>query len=462
MKICLINPPWNIRKDNIWSHIRPAYPHLGLLDLAAVLEREGIDADIVDFPALLLDWRGIEEKIRTLHYDYFGITATTSVAHNGYRVSEIIKKFSAGSKVIFGGVHATSLPEEPLQKGMADFVIRGDGEEALVKLLKGSPVSNIAGLSYKDTGAIRHVQPNGFVEDLDDLPFPAYHKIDMKLYKPTPGSYKRLPAINLITSRGCPGKCTFCNSAHVQLRRRSAENIFEDIAILVRKYGIKELSFYDDTFTVYPGTVMRLCELLMKNKIRITWSCFARTDCVNTAMLKAMKAAGCHQIMYGIESANEKILESIRKNVNLEKTAKAVRMTKDAGISVRCTFMFGNPGETRETIDETIAYSIALDPDIALYNITTPYPGTEMFEWARENGTLITQDWDRYDLGEPVMNLPTIDNETLKKKYKEAFRRFYLRPKCIVRQLVSMNLPYLFRGARALGNFFIRSRRPQS
>ncbi len=457
MKVCLINPPWITRQGNIWTNIKSTMPPLGLLYIASVLEKANIHVDVIDFQALGLDLDQIEEKIQNLQYDYYGITSTTSIVKKGYLIAGFIKKFHPSATVVLGGIHATSLPEEPLKDPNIDYVVRGEGEEAFLKLVQGVPAKGIPGISYKEDGESRHIQPNGIIQDLDALPFPAYPKLDLKLYRPAVGAYKRLPAINMLTTRGCPGKCTFCNSADIKLRKRSAENIFQEMEMLSKKYGMKEISFYDDTFTVYPTKVKRLCELLIENKIDLTWCCFARTDCVSPDMLNRMKQAGCHQVMYGIEAADEQILKNIKKEINLEKNKKAVEWAQKAGITVRCTFMFGNPGETEETIDETIRYSIYLNPDIALYNITTPYPGTEMFDWAKKNGYLTTEDWDNYDLSVQVMALPTITNELMQKKYKEAFKKFYFRFSFIAKKIFAIvslrDLTLLREGVKSVFGF---------
>ncbi|HBB66892.1 MAG: hypothetical protein A2X28_03320 [Elusimicrobia bacterium GWA2_56_46] len=438
MKVCLINPPWATKSDNIWTKIRGTLPPLGLLYLAAYLEREGIDADILDCQTGLRSWQEIENELRRGKYDLYGITGTTSIISNAYRIAGIIKAAHPGAKVVMGGVHVTALPEEALAKDTVDFVIRGEGEKALLELAKGGAPDAIPGLSYKSGGKMFHTGGYGVMADLDAIPFPAFHKVDLKAYRPALNSYRRLPAINMMTTRGCPGRCTFCNSANIPLRRRSADNIYQEMKMLSEKYGIKEISFYDDTFTVFHDNINRLCGLLLAGGIDLTWSCFARVDTVTPALLGKIKAAGCHQVMFGIESASPEILKNIRKNIELEKNKAAVKMAKEAGITVRCTFMFGNPGETERTIDETIRYSLELDPDIALYNITTPYPGTEMFGWAKEKGYLLSENWDDYDLSEPVMRLPTIPVETLKLKYKEAFRAFYFRPRVVFKKIFDM------------------------
>ena len=463
VKIYLINPPWFTKEDNIWSYIRGVNPPLGLLNLAAYLEKAKVDVDIIDFQTSSWSWEGIERKVQSLKCDFFGITATTPIVNNAYRICDIIKYLHPSSKIILGGVHATALPEEALGKPAIDYVVRGEGEVALLSLIQGAPLDGIAGISYRENGKYKHVKPDGIIPDLDDLPFPAYHKINLSDYHPTVGSYKRLPAVSLLTTRGCMGKCTFCNSANIPLRVRNADNIFQEIEMLSRKYGIKEISFYDDTFVAYRKNIMRLCELIIKNKLDLTWSCFARTDCVNTDILKIMKRAGCHQIMYGIESAQKEILANIKKHcIDSRSIKQAIEITKKAGITVRCAFMFGSPGETEETIDDTIEYSIRLDPDIAIYNITTPYPGTEMFRWAKERGYLRTENWDDYDLSKPIMDLPTINGKVLTQKYRQAFVRFYFRPKLIFKKMFSIrfltDLPILIKGMKSILNFACRIR----
>jgi anaerobic magnesium-protoporphyrin IX monomethyl ester cyclase len=386
-----------------------------------------------------------------LRYDYFGITATTSVANNANRLSKLIKYYHPQSKIVFGGVHVTALPEEPFARGCADFVIRGDGEDSLVQLIKGETYRKINGLSYLNNGRVDHVRPDGYINDLDLLPFLAYDKIDFKRYRPAAGSYRRLPAINMNTSRGCPGKCSFCNSANIPLRRKSAERIFHEIRILRNQYGVKEIAFYDDTFTVYPATVMELCGLFLKHKMRMSWSCFARADAINFQMLRAMKKAGCHQVMYGVESGSRQVLENINKNIDLDKTESAIGMTRKAGITTRCAFMIGNQGDSIESIHRTIQYAIKLAPDIAVFNIATPYPGTGMYAWAKKNNLLVTENWDDYDLGTPVMALPGLEGKEVKRKYQDAYRLFYFRPRYIAHKLFSRDLWRLSSFIKATG-----------
>lgn len=457
MKICLINPPWEVKKGSIWNQVRSSMPPLGLLYIAGYLETKGYNCDVRDFQANLDTWDKIEQTIDNDYYDIYGITATTSLAYNAYRIAALIKKRHRKTIVVLGGVHPTALPEEALTMGKADFVVRGEGEYIFLGIVKGEAPFLINGISYLKDGKAVHVGPPGLVHDLDSLPYPAFHKVNLKLYRPAVGAYKRLPAINMTTTRGCPGRCTFCNSASVKLRNRSAEHIYGEIKLLTEEYGIKEICFYDDTFTVYPKNIHKLCQLMIDNKIDVTWSCFARTDCVNESLLADMRKAGCHQVMYGIESSNKTILKNIKKGIHLEKNSIAVELAKKHGITVRCTFMLGNPGETPATIDETINYALSLDPDIALFNITVPYPGSEMFDWADKHGYLLSKDWRDYDLSVPVMSLPDAPVEVLKQKYKLAFKKFYFRPAFLMKQLKRFlsprEFPLLVEGIKSILKF---------
>jgi len=368
-------------------------------------------------------------------------------------VSKIAKSVFPSAKTVLGGVHPSVMTDEVLKEESIDFVIRGEGEETLNELISGKEIAKISGLSYKIGNKIIHNQSRPVVQDMDTLPIPAYHLLPIKKYFPAKGSYKRLPAMGMMTSRGCPGRCTFCMGNYLgdKIRVRSAEKIFEEILLLHNKYGIKEISFYDDTFTTRKENVKKLCEKIISEKLDISWSCFARVDFVDEDLLKIMKLAGCHQIMYGVESGDEEILKNIHKKISFEKVEKIVKITKKLGIEVRAAFMFGNPGETIETMQKTIDYAIKLKPDVVIFNITTPYPGTEMFKWAKEKGILITENWNEYDLSKPIMNLPTVKPEDVIKYYNKAYKDFYIRPGYLLNRVLKIrNLSDVIDGVSAL------------
>ncbi len=441
MDVLLINPPWLTKDGNIWHGVKSTSPPLGLLYVAAYAEARGASVHVMDVNAERLHFEDIEAFVADRRPRWIGLTAVTAQIINAARIAGIARRVSPKTRIVIGGVHATAMPDDVLRDESVDFVIRGEGELPFASLVEGEPRDLIPGLSYRDErspNGIRHNKLGEPIRDLDSLPTPAYHLIQFDLYKPAVGAYRRLPAVNMTMTRGCPGKCTFCNSAETALRTRSATHLVDEIQKLQTRYGIREVSFYDDTLTIFKPQVAEMCDLIIQRGIDLTWSCFARTDCVSPGLLRKMRAAGCHQILFGIESADPDILRNIRKPIDIEQTRRAVRMVQEAGIAVRAAFMFGNPGESTETMRRTIDFAKDLDPDIALFNITTPYPGTQMFDWAKRNGYLRTLDWSDYDLANSVLELPTVSSEEVNRMYKVAYREFYFRPRYLLRRFMRL------------------------
>jgi len=433
--ILLINPPWITRDDNIWHGIKGAMPPLSLLSIGAVLEQAGFKVSILDAHVRQLSEADVAEEIAKLKPSVVGLTVMTSTAIVSHRIAQIAKAVDPQIKVVVGGVHVDALTEEALRNQAVDYAVRGDGEYTMLEFCRGKNPEEIKGLSYREDGRVVHNPPRPIFMDLGELPRYAYHLVPMHKYYPAVGAYRRLPAINMLMTRGCPGKCIFCNSAETALRTRPAAKVVEEIIHLRDTYGIREIQFYDDTFTVMKKNVLEFCRLMGEKKVGVSFSCFARTDCFNEEMARALKKAGCHQVMFGIESGSPEILKILRKEIDLDKTKHAVQLAKRNGIEVRAAFIFGTPGETEETVEETLQYAIDLDPDIAIFNITTPYPGTQLYAWAEEEGVLLTNDWWEYELGGSIIDLPALDCQTIRAAYDRAFRAFYNRPKLYFRRL---------------------------
>ena len=439
MDALLINPTWLTKNGNIWHGVKSTSPPLGLLYVAAAAEAAGARVAVLDMNAERLRYEDIQRFVLEHKPRFVGFTAVTAQVASTQSVARLIKNVSPQTRIVVGGVHATAVGDEVISDPHIDYLIRGEGERSFVQLLDGAAPEAISGLSYRDSGgAVVHNEQAAPITDLDSLPAPAYHLIKFDAYEPAIGSYRRLPSITMTMTRGCPGKCTFCTSASTPLRTRSAENVVAEIQQLQARYGIREVNFYDDTFTVFKKNVMQLCDLLIERGIDITWSCFARADCVSEPLLAKMRRAGCHQILFGIESADPQILANVQKPIDIDRTTSAVRMVKRAGITVRAAFMFGSPGETVATMQKSIDYAIKLAPDIALFNITTPYPGTKMYDWAKVNGYLRSKDWADYDLANAVMDLPTVSAEQVNRMYRAAYRQFYFRFSYLLRRLTCM------------------------
>ncbi|MFH1671319.1 MAG: radical SAM protein [Candidatus Portnoybacteria bacterium] len=440
MDILLVNPPWHKDSGNIWKNVSACLPPFGLAILASLARSKGFSVSIIDCNAERIGLDKMEEILPKDNPKFVGITATTVLIDNALELAKIIKRKYPKAKVIMGGVHSTVRPKEVLEKSEVDFVVMGEGEHSFLDLLSGGNPGEIKGIGFKENGRAVINESGECIPDINVFPLPAYDLLPMERYYPALGSYKRKPSFGMITSRGCPGRCTFCkgNILGEVIRFKSPEKIIEEIEYLQKNYGIKDVTFYDDTFTSSKKRVMEFCRLLKDKSIDLTWCCFSRVDTVDLEMLREMKKAGCYQMMYGVESADPQILANINKRISLEKVEETVANTKKAGIEIRLAFMLGNPGETEETIQKTINYAIFLDPDLVSFNITTPYPGTEMFEWARRKGYLIHEFWSDYNLAKPVMDLPTIDSRKVLRYYKKAHRQFYFRPGYILKRLIKI------------------------
>jgi len=440
MRVLLINPPKHeMHKENIWKKIDTCLPSLGLAYIAAYIEKDGAEVKILDLVVENFSYDNFTKYLKEFNPDFVGITASTVTIIGALSIAKISKEACPNAKIVLGGAHPTAMPEELLKESFVDFVVRGEGEVTFAELIKSyDNPEKILGISYKDkNGKIVNNDPRPFIEDLDSLPFPAWHLLPMGKYKPSLGNYKRLPAMSMICGRGCPGVCTYCFSKPFgkKIRFRSAKNIIEEMKLLIKNYGIKEISFYDENITTNRQLVQEMCKIIIDEKIDITWACQSRVDTIDEETLKLMKKAGCHQIGFGIESADTEILKNIKKSIPLEKSIDAVKMTQKAGINARANFMFGSPGETEETMEKTIQFAMKINPDFVVFNITTPLPGTEMFDWAKENGYLTTTDWHDYDFSRHIMKLPTIDSKKVEEFYNKSYRRFYFRPKFMIRHL---------------------------
>jgi radical SAM superfamily enzyme YgiQ (UPF0313 family) len=437
MRFLLINPTRKIERNNIWRIIKSSTPPLGLAILAAQLEQHGFQVDIIDAQALQYSPEEIIANacIADDFYDIIGFTATTPEIESATKTSLLFRSAFPNARILFGGVHPTIFHRELVETGIADLVIRGEGEEPIVVLARSSDLSEVPGLTWKNKAG--KVVVNALPEkltDLDSLPLPAYHKLPMKLYRSALGAARKSPSIGMITSRGCPGTCTFCYSGMFGkiIRYASANRVLEHVTFLKKTYGIEEVSFYDDTFTTDRKRIIELCNLFIKEQLNLSWSCFARIDTVDKQLLDIMRNAGCHQIMYGFESSDDSVLKTINKRVTSKSYLDVVQMTRASGIDIRGAFMIGSPGETEQSVIQTIQFASNLGIQFAIFNITTPYPGTTLYNWAENKNCLIHHNWEDYDYAHPVMKLETLSPESVQKLYRHAYRAFYLRPSYLI------------------------------
>ncbi len=459
-KVLLINPPWVIGEDkNLWKEVASCWPSLGLAYIASVLEEAEHEVFYLDCSA---EHYTVSDTIEALKkytdLDFIGFTATTPLINNALAIAKEAKVIFPNAKTIFGGVHPSVMTDEVITNSAVDFVVVDEGEYTFRDLVNNKPLNEILGLCYKQEGKIIKNPLRPLIHDLDQIPPPAYHLLPMDKYYPAIGSYKRLPAMILFATRGCPGRCTFCyRTFRGMVRKRSARNIINEIKILQKDYGIREVAFYDDTFTLFKNVIQDFCNIVIEEKMDLKWSCFTRVDHINKELLKLMKRAGCHLILFGVESGDEEMLKRINKKISLEQVQEIVDDCRKIGIETRASFMFGNQEETEETIKKTIDFAIKLDPDEAQFNIATAYPGTELFDWAKEKGYIKSFNWDDYSMSNVVLEIPGLPPEKLQYYYELAHRKFYFRPKIIIRRLMHVRSWAQFKqeikGGLALFNF---------
>ncbi|MET1123975.1 MAG: radical SAM protein [Archaeoglobaceae archaeon] len=440
--IALINPNADVE---VVRRLDISTPPLGLGYLAAVLRERGFKVRIIDDLVEKLSFERLLKRIR----DAFmvGITSTTPTFNAALRYARMIKEALPNVFIILGGVHVTFRPQDAF-KGSVDAVCMGEGEETIVEVAErvesGRGLEGVRGIAYREGGRVVFNKPRGFIEDLDSLPFPAYDLMPLEKYTVMGGKLEHFP---LITSRGCPFSCRYCSSSLFmgkRFRARSAKNVVDEIEWLVSEFKAKHIAFSDDTFTLNKRRVVEICREIKDRGIDVTWSCSSRVDTISDELLRVMKEAGCEAIYFGVEAASERILDYYKKRIDLEKVFRAVELAKKHGITTVCSFIIGAPDETKEEMRETLRLALKLDPDYAQFSILTPYPGTEIYEEAKRRGLLLTENYDDYTAGKPVLKNFHMKPEDVAKFLRYCYVRFYLRPKFVLREIRRGNIRLVF------------------
>ncbi|MDP3947388.1 MAG: radical SAM protein [bacterium] len=442
LKVVLINPPQPT-----------AYPQppMGLALIAAVVEREGYEVRVVDANALRLKPMDIVPLVTGANV--VGLTAMTPTINAAISTARYLKQANHNLTIILGGAHATLLPDETLGSAPEiDMVVKGEGEQTIIELLRAleeqQPLDNIAGISYRRNGKVHSTPVRSTSVDLDSLPFLAYHLLPWSRYRPHPPHGRAFPFAAMITSRGCPYRCSYCSKPIFgnKFRGQSPERVVEEITYYKEKFGVKEIAFYDDVFTLDRKRAYAIADNIIKKGLKIGWTCETRVNLVDKELLLHMKQAGCYAIAYGIESASPEILETLDKGITLEQVEAAVRLTQQVGLQTIGYFMLGSPGESLETISQTIRFAKKLKLDFAQFAITTPYPGTKLYDLYLE-GRRDDVPWENFvyeGAGRsvtPVFETDGLSRAELQHWMKRAYRTFYLRPSYLWQRIRQINSP---------------------
>ena len=448
MKVVLINP--RTPRVEVSKFLRITVPPMGLAYLAAVLERKGYPVKIIDAQALGLNSSQLRARLEKERPDIIGATAVTSTIYDAMAATKVGKEACPEAFTILGGPHVTFLPVQTLREcPQLDAVCIGEGEETILDLTRTleqkENLANVRGVAYRKGRKVKKNLPRPLISDLDSLPFPARHLLPLDKYTVL-GAPHRMAI--LVSSRGCPFNCVFCSSSRMfgkKFRARSAKNTVDEMEHIVEEYDIHSMEFADDTFTLVKKRVEDICYEVRKRRLDVTWACSSRTDTVTKELLVKMRKAGCSLIFYGIESCSQRVLDLMNKGEEFKQILRAIRWTKDAGIEAYGSFILGFPGETKAELEATINFAKKTGVDFAEFSTITAFPGSPLYEIARKENALLTEDWSRYTAGKPNIVNPEVTPQELSKYLKKAYISFYTWPRVVFHHLLKGRLYFIKR-----------------
>lgn len=451
LKVCLINPP-------LFMHLDEVNPPLGLAYIASYAWRSGYDCDIIDANALRKDVDTLIAEVAG-KYDIIGMSVVTIGVPKVMAVTEKLRAKDPSVKIVLGGIHPTVATDSLLKIcPNADVLVIGEGEETFLEILKSydgdralfenkGKLSTIRGIAFRDvSGATVVNQHRPYIENLDSIPFPAFHKLPMEKYRASVSGYIGIKGGLtgfMVTARGCPYQCTFCASPALwtKFRYRSARNIKEEIQFLMDTYHIKQIEFFDDTLTAMPSRLEEVCDFIISRNTPIKWHASSRvTDIRDVNLARKMRQSGCFELKFGIESGDPEVLKATKKKIKVEDVRRAVKICNEVGIKALGYFILGLPGETRETALKTIALANELDLDLAAFFILAPYPGTEIYNNLMKDGSIREEfaaafaeniSVFRY----PVLSVASLNIDELFELRSYALMQFYFSRKFFVRSL---------------------------
>ena len=431
-KVALVTSP---HLEGAYHH--PLFPPIGLSYLAAVLEQNDYEVKVIDCPACGFTHENLKTELSSFAPDLIGIASMTATIPSALQSARIAKEACPNSKVIMGGPHATFADSQILtEENAVDIVVRGEGELTLLEIAQNAAdpksLPKTQGITFRSNGQIVKTANRPFIEDLDALPRPAYKFLPMDKYKITGKTF--LP---IMTSRGCPFQCSFCVASQMfgaKFRARSPKNVVDELEWLKNEYGAEGISFHDDTLTLDKKRIIDICDEIIARKIGLPWGCQTRVDTVSEEVLAKMHKAGCNEVSFGVESGCQRILDAVHKKVEISQAERAIKWAKNEGLFVAVSTIIGYPGETKESMQQTLDLMRRIEPDDAWLCIATPYPGTELRALVEKMGWKMTNDWTKYNTMNPIFENPTVPSEEYSKMRTKFYNGFYT-PRYVFRQI---------------------------
>lgn len=408
-------------------------PPLGIMSIAAWLERHGIEVGIIDCYATPMGIDDLADEVVRRRPDAVGFSTTTSAFGEGYRIACAVKERDARIVTVFGGAHPCTMGAPLLDDFPAiDYLVIGEGEQTMLELARAgfTGVDAIPGIAMRCDGKGAFTGQRELIANLDDLPFPAYHLLPgfPKRYTLPLFSFPTAPNTSIISSRGCPYACSYCDRSVFSrgFRFNSPEYIVEHVAMLNRNYGVRHVFFYDDLFTFDRKRVAEFCDLKAKKGLKVTYNCIARLEHVDEELLTLLKRSGCWQVNFGIESGDPEVLKKHRTFYGLDEVGRKLEMVRKAGMRVKGLFMVGLPGEDEAAIRRTIDYALSLPLEEINVTKFTPFPGAPIYQTIREQGEF-DENWELMNCMNFVFIPTGMTRDQLEGLYNEFIRRFYHR-----------------------------------
>jgi radical SAM superfamily enzyme YgiQ (UPF0313 family) len=439
--VVFVEPPyvcWDRRRDRVREG-EEEIPGIGTLMLAAVVRRAGHQVHIVDGKRTGTPVDEVARKVARLAPDHVGISATTISIHNAGRIAARLKALVPSAVVTVGGPHVSAVPERTLAMFPGfDVGMVGEGERSYPELIArgvGGDARDVAGLVYRDAGAIRVNPAAPYLDgdELDALPEPAWDLVpDFPLhFQPNIFNYRATPVASLVTSRGCPFSCTFCDRS-TSGRKGRFHSVDWVIAVCRRldRLGVRHVLFYDDLFTVNRRRIVELCERFLGEGFRFTWSCNSHPNLLDAEHLRLMRRAGCWQIAYGIESGSQRVLDVVKHEVRIPRMLETLRETREAGIRVKGLLMMAHPTEAEDSLEDTVRFLRTAPLDLAQVTKFTPDPGTPSYPTVRQHGAF-EEDWERMNAMNWVFVPHGLTPTLLERWFRRAYHAFYTRPDVI-------------------------------
>ena len=454
MRVLVTNPPWpgpgyGARSDVRWPHKRSdkfiEYP-IYLAYVVAVLERAEIEVEFVDAVVEEMSIPDFTAAAAKINPNMVVVECSTPSIKYDLLTARSLKEKMSDVFIVLIGSHPTFFHREIIRDNpQVDAICRGEFDltvkDLAAALSNGDRLNKVEGITYRDSEGIQVNQDRRLIENLDELPFPARHIVKGDRYRQ--GTFTGKHCTTVVSSRGCPYGCTYCLWPRTlygsRFRARSAENVVAEVEQLVKDFQIDEIYFDDDSLALNRARILRICQLITQKGIKVKWIPQCRVDSMDEDVLGAMKGAGCHYIRFGVESGSQKMLNIMRKKVALDQIERAFELCRKAGIKTQAFFVLGIPGETPQTIRETIEFAKKLRPDSAQFAVVIPHPGTALYEICQRGGWLKYGSWEDFSACNSLIETPELSRRDVEKARVRAYREFYFRPSYILRTALKID-----------------------